>query len=109
MTRSESRTEDTSGLVTTTTTFCPAWASAAPSAAVEVVLPTPPLPDVTTRTLAIVGSPSVQHCHADGLALEPGLDGPADEGGLDLVGGPERAVYPQEFGFKALVRDAGAR
>ena len=37
----------------TTTTFCPLCASAAPSAAVEVVFPTPPLPEVTTRTLAI--------------------------------------------------------
>ena len=37
----------------TTTTVCPPCASAAPSAAVEVVLPTPPLPDVTTRIFAI--------------------------------------------------------
>src|ERR1700760_1471101 len=36
-----------------TTTFSPLRASAAPSAAVEVVLPTPPLPDVTTSTLPI--------------------------------------------------------
>ena len=35
----------------------PVCASAAPSAAVDVVFPTPPLPDVTTRTLAIVKSP----------------------------------------------------
>src|ERR1700726_23825 len=34
----------------TTTTFWPSWARAAPSAAVDVVLPTPPLPDVTTNT-----------------------------------------------------------
>src|SRR5215212_335885 len=41
----------------TTTAFCPPCASAAPSAAVDVVLPTPPLPDVTTSTFAILGSP----------------------------------------------------
>src|SRR5215207_1718968 len=35
----------------TTTTFCPPCASAAPRAAVEVVFPTPPLPDVTTKTV----------------------------------------------------------
>src|SRR4029079_10191379 len=38
----------------TTATVLPDWASAAPRAAVDVVLPTPPLPDVTTRTFAIV-------------------------------------------------------
>src|SRR5580704_4430669 len=37
----------------TTTTFCPVRANAAPSAAVDVVLPTPPLPDVTTIIRAI--------------------------------------------------------
>src|SRR5262249_45447597 len=37
----------------TTATFCPACANAAPSAAVDVVFPTPPLPDVTPMTLAI--------------------------------------------------------
>src|SRR5918993_4808799 len=35
----------------TTTTFCPFCASAEPRAAVEVVLPTPPFPEVTTSTL----------------------------------------------------------
>jgi hypothetical protein len=40
----------------TTTTFSPPCASAAPSAAVDVVLPTPPLPDVTTTTSAIGNS-----------------------------------------------------
>ena len=44
----------------TTTTLAPLCASAAPSAAVEVVLPTPPLPEVTTMTLAIWFSPLVQ-------------------------------------------------
>src|SRR5437879_161794 len=37
----------------TNATFLPVLATAAPSAAVEVVLPTPPLPDVTTTTLPI--------------------------------------------------------
>src|SRR5215469_18897496 len=38
----------------TTTTDLPDCARAAPKAAVDVVLPTPPLPDVITRMFAIV-------------------------------------------------------
>ena len=48
----------------TTATFCPACASAAPSAAVDVVLPTPPLPDVTTRTLAILAVSAIVQSNA---------------------------------------------
>src|SRR5215213_6294021 len=59
----------------TTATFCPLWASAAPSAAVEVVFPTPPLPEVTTRTLAIrdLLSRLIQRGNFHGVALQPGL------------------------------------
>ncbi len=48
----------------TTATFCPACASAAPSAAVDVVLPTPPLPDVTTRTLAMLSISAIFQSNA---------------------------------------------
>src|SRR2546429_3190377 len=59
----------------TTTTFCPLCASAAPSAAVEVVFPTPPLPEVTTSTLAIrdLLSRLIQRGNFHGVALQPGL------------------------------------
>src|SRR5438132_3562525 len=59
----------------TTTTFCPLWASAAPSAAVEVVFPTPPLPEVTTSTLAIrdLLSRLIQRGNFHCVALQPGL------------------------------------
>src|SRR6476661_2137826 len=59
----------------TTTTLSPVCASAAPRAAVEVVFPTPPLPDVTTRTLAIGNllSRLIQRGNFHGVALQPGL------------------------------------
>src|ERR1700674_1392531 len=47
----------------TTTPFFPARASAAPSAAVDVVLPTPPLPDVTTITFPISLPPPPSSIH----------------------------------------------
>src|SRR5947208_9375121 len=85
----------------TTTTFCPPCASAAPSAAVEVVLPTPPLPDVTTTTLAIVFASylgSVEGCHHQGIALEPGLHRPAAQLRVNVVGGLVEAVDREKLG-----------
>src|SRR3712207_7544478 len=38
----------------------PLFARAAPMAAVDVVLPTPPLPEVTTKTLAIPAAPLLE-------------------------------------------------
>src|ERR1700681_4315111 len=85
----------------TTTTFCPAWASAAPSAAVEVVLPTPPLPDVTTITFAI-SLPSyadlIERRHHDGIVLQPGLDRPAVQARVHVVRRLVPAVDRQQFG-----------
>src|ERR1700751_3965223 len=65
----------------TTTTLSPECASAAPSAAVEVVLPTPPLPDVTTTTradfllsiFATFRSFLVHRRDFQGVAIKPGL------------------------------------
>ena len=48
----------------TTATFCPACANAAPSAAVDVVLPTPPLPDVTTTTLDMLADSAIFQSNA---------------------------------------------
>src|SRR5213596_2730447 len=73
----------------TTTTFCPLWASAAPSAAVEVVFPTPPLPEVTTRTFAIrdLLSRLIQRGNFHGVALQPRLRRAVAERDVDFFCG----------------------
>src|SRR6202011_62851 len=84
----------------TTTTFSPLCASAAPSAAVDVVLPTPPLPDVTTKTLAILLSPprlSIQDCYRDDTVFEPALGRPAAKACVHLLGGAVVTVDRDEF------------
>src|SRR6266568_5608192 len=95
----------------TTTTFSPRCASAAPSAAVVVVLPTPPLPDVTTSTLAIskISFWSVQRSNSHGVALEPGLGRLAAQGRVDIVGGLVKAIDCKQFGLDLLTIDACAR
>src|ERR1017187_7067084 len=103
----------------TTTTFCPARASAAPSAAVEVVLPTPPLPDVTTMTLPMVFSKSVSiptlcrfnaasvhRRHHQHLAVEPGLNEPPAQGGVEVFRGAVEAVDRQQLRFDLAAEDA---
>src|SRR5580700_7657506 len=71
----------------TTTTFLPFCASAAPIAAVDVVLPTPPLPDVTTSTLAISLPPSISVERSDphDAAFEPRLRRSIAESGVELL------------------------
>src|ERR1700724_2632153 len=98
-----------------TTTFSPVCASAAPSAAVEVVLPTPPLPDVTTKTwpmslpfvvldvLILVKGGNFQR-----FAFEPGLDRLAAQAVLDLVSGLVVGVDGEQLGLDALAENAGA-
>src|SRR5580692_2111742 len=92
----------------TTTTFSPIWASAAPSAAVEVVLPTPPLPDVTTKTLAILISLSrlIQRCNLHDVAVEPHLRWPIPQGRVYFFRGLIVAVDGHEFGLDLLAIDA---
>src|SRR5436190_16751009 len=92
----------------TTTTFCPASASAAPKAAVEVVLPTPPLPDVTTSTLAINASLLLLPERRDHqcLTIEPRLSGPGAKNWVKIVGGPIDAVYGQQFRFDFAAEDS---
>src|SRR6476646_2214392 len=99
----------------TTTTLSPPRASAAPSAAVEVVLPTPPLPDVTTKTwpmslpfvvldvLILVKGGNFQR-----FAFEPGLDRPAAQAVLDVVSGLVVGVDGEQLGLDALAENAGA-
>src|SRR5215218_8102231 len=93
----------------TTTTLSPPCANAAPRAAVVVVLPTPPLPDVTTSTFAIQ-TPS---CDASALtgdpdcaALKPGLHGPPEHIRRDVVGCRVMAVDGQKLGFERAAEDA---
>src|ERR1700676_347072 len=87
MTRSRLRSPTSKS---TTTTLFPARAKAAPSAAVDVVLPTPPLPDVTTITLAILlpfCAVSVQGFDTQPGILEPDLNGSAAQAGVHVLGG----------------------
>src|SRR3954451_5278360 len=93
-----------------TTTFSPACANAAPSAAVDVVLPTPPLPDVTTKTLAMYRllRRSVQRCNDDGVVVEPNLHRPATQLFIDLVGAAVVAVDREQFGLEPLAENTGA-
>src|SRR6516164_4500514 len=94
-----------------TTTFCPICASVAPRAAVEVVLPTPPLPDVTTRTLAILVSSrqSIQRCNLHDIAIEPHLRRPIAQIGVDLFGRPIVTVDGEQLGFDFLTVDTSGR
>src|SRR6266545_2046621 len=94
-----------------TTTFCPKVANAAPRAAVDVVLPTPPLPDVTTTTLPIchLHHVSIKGCHHQRVAFEPRLHRPAAQRCVDVIGGLVEAVDRQKLGFDFAAEDAGAR
>src|SRR6476619_448304 len=91
----------------TTTTFCPLCASAAPSAAVEVVFPTPPLPEVTTRTLAIrdLLSRLAQRGYFHGVALQPGLRRAVAERVVDFFCGLVVAVDGEQLGLDPLAVD----
>src|SRR4051812_3138345 len=91
----------------TTTTFCPFWASAAPSAAVVVVFPTPPLPEVTTRTLAIrdLLSRLIQRGNFHGVALQPGLRRTVAERDVDFFCSLVVAVDGEQFRLDPLAVD----
>src|SRR6187431_433200 len=90
-----------------TTTLCPLCASAAPSAAVEVVFPTPPLPEVTTRTLAIrdLLSRLIQRGNLHGVALQPGLRRTVAERDVDFFCSLVVAVDGEQLGLDPLAVD----
>src|SRR5262245_52372872 len=95
----------------TTTTLCPVWARAAPSAAVDVVLPTPPFPDVMTRTSAIfltLPVSPVQRCDLERLARKPYLHGHVPPARLDVVGHEVVAADRDELRLEAATEDARA-
>src|SRR6185295_8577932 len=91
----------------TTTTLCPLCASAAPSAAVVVVFPTPPLPEVTTRTLAIrdLLSRLIQRGNFHGVALQPGLRRAVAERDVDFVCSLVVAVDGEQLRLDLLAID----
>src|SRR5262249_1671626 len=95
----------------TTTTDCPLCASAAPSAAAEAVLPTPPLPEVTTRILAILvpfRSGLLEHFDREALVFEPRLHRPAAQLRLGILGGPVIAIDGHELGLVLAAEDSCA-
>src|SRR5579871_3286382 len=96
----------------TTQTFCPVWASAAPSDAVDVVLPTPPFPDVTTMTLHIRFLPFerlAQQPEPDRLAFEPRLKATAFHIRTHIFGGRVDAADTKKFGARLAAEDPGGR
>src|SRR6185312_7126214 len=90
----------------TTTTLCPLCASAAPSAAV-VVFPTPPLPEVTTRTLAIrdLLSRLIQRGNFHGVAFQPGLRRAVANRNVDFFCGLVVTVDGEQLGLDPLAVD----
>src|SRR5450755_1138116 len=95
----------------TTTTFSPICASAAPSAAVEVVLPTPPLPDVTTKTLAILISLAelIEWCDFHDVAFQPCLSWTIAQGDVYFFSRLVVAVDREQFGFDLLAENPRCR
>src|SRR6185436_6789624 len=91
----------------TTTTLCPLCASAAPSAAVVVVFPTPPLPEVTTRTLAIrdLLSRLIQRGYFHGVAFQPGLRRAVANRNVDFFCGLVVTVDGEQLGLDPLAVD----
>src|SRR5882672_10797131 len=101
------------------TTFKPVCASAAPRAAVEVVLPTPPLPDVTTMTLPIwslricvnptlcrFNAASIHGRHHQDFAVEPSLNETPAQGGVEVLRRAVEAVDRQQLRLDLAAEDA---
>src|SRR5208283_3039427 len=94
----------------TTATLWPSKAKAAPRAAVDVVLPTPPLPDVTTIILDMFPRPlSVEPSDSDVIQFEPSLNGLPAHIGSDLVRGQIDPRNRQELRLQATAKNARLR
>src|SRR5262245_29330490 len=79
----------------------------------EVVLPTPPLPDVTTSTCACaIGAPyctsSVERRDEHHVAFEPGLDRLAAQFRFDVVSRAVEAADREQLGLDLAAEDASA-
>src|SRR5262249_27411967 len=96
-----------------TATFLPFWASAAPIAAVEVVFPTPPLPDVTTSTLAITYLlyclKSVERGNPQRFTFKPRLRWSVAKSGVELFRSSVEAIDGEQLGLDLLAVDARGR
>src|SRR3984885_7484531 len=95
----------------TTTTFSPICASSAPSAAVEVVFPTPPLPDVTTKTLAILISLAelIEWCDFHDVTFQPCLSWTVAQGDVYFFSGLVVAIDGEQFSFNLLAENPRRR
>src|ERR1700678_160718 len=95
----------------TTQTRLPVCASAAPIEAVEVVLPTPPFPDVTTITLLIVDSfeGSIQNSNLESVSDEAGLEAAAVDLGIHVFGRDVGAAYAEQLGPRLPAEDTRSR
>src|SRR5215469_13001211 len=94
----------------TTTTFAPPSARAAPSAAVDVVLPTPPFPDVTTSTV-VMSLPlpaSVESRQHHRFACQPGMHRAAAQLRIHVIGGLIHAVDREQLGLHLAAENARA-
>src|SRR3984957_135391 len=88
----------------TTQTRRPPCASAAPIEAVEVVLPTPPFPDVTTITLLIVDSfeGSIQNSNLESVSDQASLEAAAVDLGIHVFRRDVGAADAEQLGPRLL-------
>src|ERR1700745_946009 len=104
MTRSRLRSPTSKS---TTQTYCPVCARAAPIAAVDVVFPTPPLPEVTTTTLPMVqSSRSIQNRNCQFISCKLGLHGASKHAWIHFIRRFVGACDRDQFGFEPAAEDA---
>src|SRR5690348_9927562 len=95
-----------------TTVFLPRSARPAPSAAVEVVLPTPPLPEVMTMILATLrcllsaGGHLFQRLHAERAAVEECLNASAAQRRIDGIAELVETRDRNQLRFEPLAKNA---
>src|SRR5918992_1341903 len=88
-----------------TTVFLPRWASPAPMAAVVVVLPTPPLPEVMTMILA-KASLLLERVDAERIAVEIHLHPLLQQAVLEIIAGAVDAADRHQLRLEAVAEDA---
>src|SRR5690606_17193765 len=100
----------------TTTTLAPPCARAAPKAALDVVLPTPPLPDVTTSTLPIFLScvcarepGSAKLFRFNLVALKPHLHCAHPQPWVQVLSSLVKPVACNQLGFELAAENPGRR
>src|SRR5690242_20712382 len=91
-----------------TATFFPRRASPQARLAEVVVLPTPPLPEVTTMISVNAESSSFDACEVQVLPGKPGLYGPAGQIGGNGLEDPEHTGDRDELGIELLAENPRA-